>query len=83
MQKEMIRIKKNENKLQKPYSSDYNLLIAQDLWQVHYQALLIILLKEFIKSNENLNTMIKNMKLAELTTKIAVAFLDTQTLKMT
>ena len=83
MQKEMIRIEKKENKLQKPYSSDYNLLIAQDLWQVHYQALLIILLKEFIKSNENLNTMIKNMKLAELTTKIAVAFLDTQTLKMT
>ena len=33
-------------KSQKPYLTDCNLLIAQDLWQAHYQILLIILLKE-------------------------------------
>ena len=30
---------------QKPYLTDYNLLIAKDLWQTHHQVLLIILLK--------------------------------------
>ena len=40
-----------EKKLQKLYLTDYNLLTAQDSWQVHYQILLIILLKEFIKLN--------------------------------
>ena len=35
--------------MKKPYSSGYNLLIVQDLWQTHYQILSIILLKEFIK----------------------------------
>ena len=33
------------------YPIDYNLLIAQDWWQAHYQILSIILLKEFIKLN--------------------------------
>ena len=49
-----------ENKLQKPYSKDYNLLTRQDLWQVHCQILLIILLKEFIKPNVNVD-MIKKI----------------------
>ena len=31
-----------EKKLQKPYAACYNLLVAQDLWQAHYQVLLII-----------------------------------------
>ena len=44
--------------------------------------LIILLLKEFIKLNVNADIMIKNVKLAELNTKIATAFLDTQTLKM-
>ena len=38
----------------------------QDLWQAHYQVLSIILVKEFIKLNVNLDMMIKNVKLAEL-----------------
>ena len=49
-----------ENKLQKPYSTDYNLLTWQDLWQVHCQILLIILLMEFIKLNVNVD-MIKKI----------------------
>ena len=53
-----------EKKLQKRYPTDYNLLIAQDLWQDHYQTLLIILLMEFIKLNADRNTMFKNAKLA-------------------
>ena len=71
-----------EKKLQKIYPTYYNLLIAQDLWQVHYQILSIIFLKEFIKLNVNRNTMMKNVKLAELNVNIATVFLNTQTLKM-
>ena len=40
-----------EKKLQKLYLKDSCLLAAQDLWQAHYQILLIIILKEFIKSS--------------------------------
>ena len=53
-------------KLQKKYLTDYNLLIAQDFWEAHFQIFLIILLKELIKSNVNTNTMTKNVKLMEL-----------------
>ena len=34
-------------KSQKPYLTDYNLLIVQDLWQDHYKVLPKIFLKEF------------------------------------
>ena len=50
-----------ENKSQKSDLTDYNLLIAQDLWPAHYQILLIILLKKFIKLNVNMDMIIKNM----------------------
>ena len=40
-----------KKKLQKLYLTDYNLLTTQDSWQAHFQILLIILLKEFIKLN--------------------------------
>ena len=40
-----------ENKLQKIYSTYYNLLTVQDLWQAHDQILSINFLKEFIKLN--------------------------------
>ena len=66
-----------EKNLQKIYLTYYNLLIAQGLWQPHYQILSIIFLKEFIKSNVNTNTMIKNVKLAELNIIIAAVFLNT------
>ena len=54
-----------DKKLQKIYLTYYNLLIAPDLWQVLYQFLLIIFLKEFIKLNVNMDTIVKNVKLAE------------------
>ena len=71
-----------EKKLQKIYLTFYNLLIALDLWQAHYQILLILFLKEFIKLNVNMDTTIKNVKLVELRTKYATVSLNTQTLKM-
>ena len=70
---------KMEKKLQKPCPTDYNVLIAQDLWL--YQILLIILLREFMKINANTNTMIlmiENVNFAVLNTKIATAFLHNQ-----
>ena len=55
-----------EKRLQKPYLTNDNLLMAQDLWQAHYQIWLIILLKEFKKLNVNMNMIIKKiMKHAE------------------
>ena len=56
---------KMEKKLQKIYLTYQNLLIAQDLWQAHYQILSIIFLKEFIKVNVHTDTMVRNVKLAE------------------
>ena len=50
---------KKEKKSQKPYLTYYNLLIVQDLWQAHYQILLIISLKDFIKLNVNAHMTIK------------------------
>ena len=67
-----------EKKLQKIYLSCYNLLIAQDLWQVHYQILSIIFLKEFIELNINSDTVIKNMKHLELNISIATIFWNMQ-----
>ena len=60
-----------EKNIQKIYLTYYNLLIAQDLWQAHYQILSIIFLKKFIELNVNTDMMIKNVKLVELTTSIA------------
>ena len=74
---------KMEKKLQKPYPTDNNLLIAQDLWQAHYQVFLIISPKEFIKLDVNINLMIKNVKLGELNAKMVTTFLNKQTLKIT
>ena len=69
-------------KLQKSYITNYNLPIAQDLQQACYQMLLINLLKEFIKLNVNMDTMIKKLKLLELNAKTVSSVLNTQTLKM-
>ena len=70
-----------EKNVQKIYPTDYNLLIAQDLWQAHYHIFSIIFLKKFIKLNVITDT-IKNVKLAVLNINIATVFLKTQTLKM-
>ena len=71
-----------EEKLQKNYLTYHNSLIAQVLWQVHYQILLIIFLKEFKVLNVNTDMIIKNMKHVELNISIATVFLNTQILKM-
>ena len=71
-----------EKKLQRIYLTYYNLLIAQDLWQAHYQILSIIFLKEFIELNVNTDMMIKYVKLVEFNISIVTEFLKTQTLKM-
>ena len=78
----MRQLIKVEMKLQKIYLTYYDLLIVRDLWQAHYQILSIIFLKVFIKLNVNTDTMIKNLKIAELYINIATVFLNTQTLKM-
>ena len=82
MQEEVTRIDNNKVEITKEYRTDYNSLIAQDLWQAHYQIVSIMLLKEIIKLNVNTNTLIKNMKLPELSINIVIAFLNTQTLNM-
>ena len=66
-----------EKKLQKIYLTFYSLLIAQYLWQAHYQILLIIFLKEFIELNVNMDMTIKNVKHIELHISIATAFFNT------
>ena len=71
-----------EKKLQKLYLTYDNLLIAQALWQAHYQILPIISLKEFIKLNVNTVTIIKNVKVEELHTKYSTVLLNEQVLKM-
>ena len=71
-----------KNKLRKPYPTDCNLLIAQDLWQACYQILAIILQKVFIKLNVNMDIIIKNVKRVELNTKIVSGVLNKQTLDM-
>ena len=71
-----------EKKLQNIYLKYYNLLLTHDLWQAHYQILSTVLLKEFIKLNANMDTMIKNLKLAKLNISVATVFLNKQLLKM-
>ena len=71
-----------DRKLQNIYLTYYNLLIAQDLWQAHYQILSIIFLKEFIELNVNLDMIIKNEKQVELNISIASVSLNTRILKM-
>ena len=80
--KEVTKLIKKVKKSQNLYLTDDNLLKVQDLWQAHYQILLIILWNEFKKLNGNANTMIKNVKLEESNTKTVSAFLNIQTFKM-
>ena len=56
------------------YLTYYNLFIAQDLWQVHYQIFSIIFLKEFIELHVNSDMMIKNVKHVELNIQLLLLF---------
>ena len=82
IEKEVARSDKNGDKITKIYLKDYNLLIAQNILQAHYQILSITFLEKFTKLHVNTDTMIKNVKFAELSKDIATGFLSTQTLKM-
>ena len=77
IEKEFTRIDKNGEEITKIYLTSYNLLLAQDLWQVLYQILSIIFLTELIELNVNTNMMIKNVRLLELNISIATIFLNT------
>ena len=72
-----------EKKLQKIYLTYYNVLIAQDLRQAHYEILSIIFLKYLIKLNVNTDMVITNVKPAELNISLATIVLNIQILKMT
>ena len=80
--KEVERISKNGEEITKTISYKLQLLIAQDLWQDQYQILLIILLKDFIKSNVNMDMIINNVKHVELNTNTAGVVLNAKTLKL-
>ena len=67
--------------MQKIYLTYYSLM-AQGLWQIDYQILSIIFLKEFRELNVNFDTMIKNVKHVELNINIATVFLNAHILKM-
>ena len=69
-------------KLLKIYLTYYNLMIAQDLCQAHYQILSIIFLEQFVELNVNYIIMRKNMKNVEFNISIMTVFLNIQTLKM-
>ena len=53
LEKGVTRIDKNAEKLLKICLIHWNLLIAQNLWQIHRQFLSIIFLKKFIELNVN------------------------------
>ena len=72
--KNLYKLIKMKEKLQKIYPRYYNLLIVQDLWQAHCQILLIIFLKELTELNVTTDTLIKNVKLVELHRKSVTVF---------
>ena len=71
-------IDKNEEEITKKDLIYHNLLIVQDLWQVYYQILSVIFLKEFKELNMTRDTIIKNVRLVELNISIATVFMNTQ-----
>ena len=80
IKKEILKIGKNVEKKKKLYPKDYNSLTVQDLGQGHFQILLMISQKAFIKLNLNTDMMMRSVKLEELNTKIVSVFLNAQAL---
>ena len=60
----------------KIYLTYYSLLIAEDLWQAHYQILTIIFLKKLIELSVNTDMITKNVKFAQLNINKATLFLN-------
>ena len=68
-----------EKKLQNKYYTFNDLLMAQDLWQAHYQNLSIILQTELINLNVNMDKK-KSETCENKYIKIASVFLNTETM---
>ena len=60
IEKEIRNVDRNCNEALKLYLSKQNLLIVQNLWQVHYQIMLITSQREFIKLNEKILIVFSN-----------------------
>ena len=56
--------------------------IGSARFMAHYQTLSMIFLKELLKLNVNMGTVVKNVKFQELSINIPTALLNKQTLKM-
>ena len=69
-----------EKKLQNKYYTFYDLLMAQDLWQFHYQNFSIILQTELINLNVNMDKKKKRETCENKYIKIAGVFLNTETM---
>ena len=80
--KKLQELIKMEKKLQNIYLTHCNVLIAQDLWQAHYQILKTIFLKEFIELNVISDMRIKNVKHVLLNISTETVFLNIQTLQL-
>ena len=79
IEKEVTRIDKNEEEVTKKYIlRNYNLLIAQGVWQAHYQILSIIFYKEIYKIKCKYG---HNDKKWETCRNIAITFVNTQASK--
>ena len=71
-----------EQKSQKIYLTYYSLLMAQNLSLADYEILPVTALKESIKLNVNISTMIKNVKLVELNRNYQTVLLNTEILDL-
>ena len=66
IKKEVKNIDKDGNQSVATITFKKNLLIVQDIWQVHYQILLIISQSEFMKLNVKIAIFFLNMKLSRI-----------------
>ena len=66
IEKEIRNVDRNCNEALKLYLSKQNLLIVQNLWQVHYQIMLITSQREFIKLNEKILIVFSNAKVSRI-----------------
>ena len=76
IKKEITRTDKDGEKITKIDLTYYSLLIAQDLWQTHYQILSISCLKEFIELNVNTDMMTKKCETCGIKYKHCDCFLE-------
>ena len=82
IEKEVIRIDKNGEKIMKTLSYRLQFIDSKRLMASSLSLLVNNLAEEFIKLNVNTDTMIKNVTLAQLNKKIATTFLNTKILKI-